>query len=425
MYKYRFLQAYLTEKNATMGSVLLAGPRRAGKSTLAKKLLELWGYTDIERRYISFDTPDTLARFQNDPVLFMQNLEVPCVLDEVQNIPEIFKYIKADLDKNFQKKIRYILTGSQQFGMMKGVSESLAGRILIKELPPFTQSEIEEIPVEEMQSRIQLLLSNPAKIRHPDITNKNQILKSTNLFERILQGGFPPMAQIEAEHERRDWMRSYIQTYIQRDIRQISLIHDLALFNRFVSLVASRSSKIINYSAIGKDLGINFKTAQHYISLLEAGFLWQSLQPFYKNSEKRLTKSAKGIFRDSALHCNLMGIFSAESLALSPLQGGIVESFAINEWLRLNESLNLDGRFYFFDQASHHEVDLILELNSKIYLFEFKSAATFQPQFVEGFKKFKQAFPKEKVTASYLISQKPDINLVGENTWTIPYSYFW
>lgn len=418
MYKYRFLQSILKEKNHSFGALLITGPRRAGKSTLSKKLLELWGYGDLEQRYLSFDTPDVIARFQEDPVIFMRNLKTPCVLDEVQNVPDIFRYIKSDLDKSFGKKIKFILTGSQQFNMMKGVSESLAGRILIKELAPFTQGEINETPVEVMRKKLELLLNSPEKL---DLPAQN----GNSLYSQILNGGFPNVQEIKTIDERKDWLNSYIQTYIQRDIRQLSQIQDLGLFNRFTSLVAGRSAKIINYSELGKELGMNYKTAQHYLTLLEAGFLWENIQPFYKNTEKRITKSAKGLMLDSALICFFSGIYTEESLGRTPLLGGIVESFAISEIMKLSQSLSLGGQFYFFDQAGKYEVDLIFEVDNKTYLFEFKHSATYQPRYIEGFKKFRDAYPKQKISGAFLVSQNPEINMIDTNTWSIPFDYFW
>lgn len=418
MYKYRYLQSFLKEKNTTLGAILITGPRRAGKSTLSKKLLELWGYGDLEQRYFSFDTPDAVSRFQEDPVIFMRNLKTPCVLDEVQNVPDIFRYIKSDLDKSFSKKIKYILTGSQQFNMMKGVSESLAGRILIKELSPFSQAEIRETSAKSIKERLEILMTKPEEIT-PSVQSRE------SLYTRILKGGFPSLQEFEDIDDRKDWLSSYIQTYIQRDIRQLSQIQDLALFNRFITLVAGRSSKIINYSELGKELGINYKTAQHYLALLEAGFLWKNIQPFYKNTEKRITKSAKGLILDSALICYFSGIYTEESLNQSPLLGGIVESFAINEMLKLFQSLNFGGQFFFFDQASKYEVDLIFEVDNKIYLFEFKHSATYQTRFIEGFKKFRDAYPKQKIAGAFLVSQNPEINMIDTKTWSIPFDYFW
>ncbi len=418
MYKHRILQDFLIEKNPVFGAILITGPRRAGKTTLSKKLLELWGYNNIDGRYVSFDTPDIVDRFQSDPVIFMQNLKTPCVLDEVQNAPDIFKYIKADLDKTFGKKIKYILTGSQQFNMMKGVSESLAGRILIKELAAFTQSEIYETSASTLRNRFEVILNEPKQISF-------ESKSSYSLNTRMLNGGFPSLQEFKTFAEKKGWINSYIQTYVQRDIRQLSQIQDLGLFNRFITLIAGRSSKIINYSELGKELGMSYKTAQNYVGLLEAGFLWQSLHPYYRNTEKRVSKRSKGILMDSALICYLTGVFNEDSLELSPHLGNIVESFAISELIKLNQNLDLNAQLYFFDQASSYEVDLILELNSKLYLFEFKHSGTFQSKFLEGFKKFKAAYPKVKVSGSFLVSQNPEIHLVDKDTWTLPFNYFW
>jgi predicted AAA+ superfamily ATPase len=416
--KYRYLNDKLDIKKTNFAAIAIVGPRRSGKSTLAQKLLGDSGLKAIKPHFFSFDTPQDRDQFLRDPVFFMQALKYPVVIDEVQNIPEIFPYIKSAIDQTpATKEIKFILTGSQQYSMMKGLTESLAGRILIRELLPFSQFEIDSYPAIEAKERIRALW-NAKPIDH--LTNKDQ-----TLVTRILAGGFPPIIQMHSNEERLDWMGSYVQTYIERDLRSLSAIQDLSLFNRFISLIAGRSGRIINFSEIGKELGINYKTAQHYVSLLETGFLWRSLSPYHRNTEKRITKSSKGILMDSGLLCYLVGIYNKTALENTPLLGAITESFFIAEFIKICTSLNFIIQTYYFDEAKKYEVDLIVEHNGEVFLFEVKYTASIQKSFLTGFEKFKSAYPKTKVKACYLVTQNLNVEQIAPNVWSIPFNYFW
>lgn len=417
--KYRYLNDKLKIKNSNIGAVVIVGPRRSGKSTLAQKVLLDSGIEFIQQHYFSFDTPQDRDQFLRDPVFFMQKLKFPVVIDEVQNIPEIFPYIKSILDKApHRKELKFILTGSQQYSIMKGLTESLAGRIFIYELSPFSQFEINTYPILKARQQIEALWKGNPIMQPVAVDNQS-------LMDRMLVGGFPPLQEIQKSEDRLDWLRSYVQTYIERDLRAISAIQDLSIFSRFITLAAGRSGRIINYSEIGKELGINYKTAQHYVSLLETGFLWRSLSPYYGNTEKRITKSSKGLLMDSGLLCYLVGIYSENSLQNSPLLGAITESFFISEFLKICSSLNYNVQAFYYDEAKKYELDLIIEFNGDIFLFEVKYTASIQKTFFTGFEKFKAAFPKTKIKASYLISQKSTVEEIFPKVWTLPFSYFW
>jgi predicted AAA+ superfamily ATPase len=218
--------------------------------------LKEWGGGD----YLQFDTPADQARFLDDPEGMVRALSKPAVLDEVQNIPEVFNYLKKVIDENPEGGCDYILTGSQQFNMMRGVTESLAGRVMIKELLPFCYAESRRANSRIIGENFLKLLS----LSKDFDVDGNSFTKS-DVVEAIIVGGYPPVAQANNLQEREEWFNSYLETYIQRDVRALSNIQNLAQFSRFVQLVAGRTATIINYSELGKDIGVNYKTAQHYL----------------------------------------------------------------------------------------------------------------------------------------------------------------
>ena len=345
-YNYRYIQDNLLQPPSQFSALLITGARRTGKSTLAEALLKAWGGSE----YYSFDSPLDIDRFRKDPELFFRNLKTPAVLDEVQQVPDIFSYIKSYVDRHKDNKCLFILTGSQQFQMMKNASESLAGRVLIKDLYPFSLGEMLNTESSIIKKRIGFLLdANIAELK-ANFTERDQAIDFVS--NHLLYGGYPPLIHINDEGSKRDWFLAYLQTYIQRDVRALSNVHDLSLFNRFVSLIAGRCAHIINYSELGKDLGMTFKTAQHYLSLLETSYIWRSIPAYYLQAEKRLTKRAKGIFLDVGLSNYLTGIFSLESLHRNSCIGMIFESFIISEFIKLLTAFNFHANIFFLEMRA-------------------------------------------------------------------------
>lgn len=414
-YKYRYLQDNLAQRPQYFPVVLVTGPRRSGKSTLANKLLQSWDGVSS----FSFDTPEEISRFRSDPQLFFQEIKTPVVLDEIQNVPEIFRYIKSQTDNSPDKHCQFLLTGSQQFQMMRHVTESLAGRILIRELHPFSFGEITNAPVKQVKAAVAALLEgNPEYFRN---SSHAGLLSAQQILQAILLGGYPPIYELESESLRRDWYRAYVQTYIQRDIRDLSAIHDLSVFNRFVGLVAGRSAHIINYSELGKDLGVSYKTAQHYLSLLETSCIWRSMPAYHKKSEKRLVKAPKGLILDTGLLCFLTGIFTTESLERNPQLGMIFESYVLSEIMKLTSSLNFDAQYFHFRTGSGSEVDCVIEANGQLIPIEIKFSSTRRADWGKGIEIFRKTFPKEMITMGFVLSLDPEVFAVTRHSYNIPF----
>ena len=414
-YKQRYLQHYLDRQPANFRALLITGPRRSGKSTLSKMLLEKWGGST----YIPFDTPSEQNRFSADPEGFLRSLRLPVVLDEVQNVPQIFNYLKKIIDEKPSAGCDYILTGSQQFQMMRHVSESLAGRILIKELLPFSCSEARGVQADKIRNNFQSLLELKDIFSLPE-----GALSKDEITEVISYGGFPPIQVMSRESERLDWFNSYVETYIQRDIRSLSNLHDLTQFSRFVSLVAGRTGQIINYSELGKDIGVNYKTAQHYLSLLSTSYLWKSIPPYFKaGSEKRLSKSPKGYFLDTGLTMFLTGL-RLEGLEKNPLLGQLFESFVFSEFLKLSFAFGERVTPMHFRIGEKVEVDLVLEVGQRLVPIEIKFSGTLDRSWGRGIQVFKEVAGLPKESTGYVISTHPQVMPIGNGVINLPIQAF-
>lgn len=413
-YIYRFLQNNLEKRSGSFRAVLITGPRRSGKSTFAQHLLELWGGGD----YCSFDTPLEQARFKADPVGFISALRTPAVLDEVQNVPELFNYLKQAIDKNPTAGCDYILTGSQNFQMMQHVSESLAGRILIKELLPFALGE-------RLSADSSRIAENFSKLLNLDTSLRLEGSPLDSIDQReaasiLATGGYPQSIQAGDENERNEWFNSYIETYVQRDVRSLSNVHDLATYTRFVGIVAGRTAQLINYSELGKDIGVNYKTAQRYLSLLEASYLWKALPPYYKeDSEKRLIKSPKGIFCDSGLSMFLSGLH-AQGFERNPMLGRVFESFVIMEIHKLLCAFGHRATLCHFGCAHSAEVDLVIEYGSTLIPIEIKCSASIDKSWGKGIELLRKVAKIPESQPAYVISLTQELRNIGRNIWNLP-----
>lgn len=417
MYNYRYIQEIFIERPRLFRAILITGPRRSGKSTLCKKLQESWGTAGS---YVSFDTPLEQARFQSDPQGFLRSLKVPVVLDEVQNVPELFNYLKVLIDEQAEGGCDYILTGSQNFQMMHKVSESLAGRILVKELLPFSLGEIREAPSERIKKNLQSMLTLHDEF---DIEkNAVEYFQRDQVLSLLSRGGFPPAALSDNENERLEWFHSYVETYVQRDLRALSNVQNLSSFTRFVSLVAGRTAQMINYSELGKDIGINYKTAQHYLSLLEASYLWRTLVPYYKHSsEKRLTKSPKGIFLDTGLAMFLAGVHPS-TLERNQLLGNLFETLVIGECIKLCAAFGHKITPCHFRAGESSEVDLVLEYGSTLVPIEIKCSATPDSSWGRGIQTLRKVAGLSESHTGYVLSLAPEVRPIAPGILNVPLS---
>jgi predicted AAA+ superfamily ATPase len=342
--------------------LLLTGPRQIGKTTL----LETCSLT--KRNYVTLDDHEARALAQKDPALFFQTYKTPLVIDEVQYAPQLFSRIKIIVDKA-KKNGLFWLTGSQKFNLMKGVTESLAGRVAIIDMLGFSQAEI----------------GNRAEKSSPFLPTKKwlteakkNVTKSKNLrnvYRDIWLGSYPA-AVLGKKNSREVFYKSYVQTYIQRDVRDLLKIEDETNFRKFLRVCAARTGQLINYSDMARDVDVDHKTIKSWLSVLETSGLIYMLQPYYRNVTKRMVKTPKLYFLDSGLCTFLTQWPSPESLESGAMSGAIFETYIFSEILKSYWHNGREAFFYYYRDLDQKEIDLLIEEGDTIYPIEFKKSAT-------------------------------------------------
>jgi len=319
--------------------VTLTGPRQSGKTTLCRSV-----FPDMP--YLNLEAPDLRALANSDPRGLLSRVPEGAIFDEIQRVPALVSYIQTIVDEvQWQKKkVTYILTGSQQFEVSQSVNQSLAGRTALLKLLPLSIHELSlsgrSMPLDE------LLLSGFYPKIHNEKVNVSQI------------------------------MGDYMETYIERDIRQLSELRDLASFEKFVRLCAGRTGQVINMNSLAGDAGISHNTAKAWLSLLEASYVIFMLRPWYGNVSKRLIKSPKLYFYDVGLAAYLLGIQSVQQMSRDPLRGSLFENMVVIESLKFRYNQGKRSNLYYYRDAHGHEVDLLLDTDDKLYPIEVKSGAT-------------------------------------------------
>ena len=318
-------------------AVTLTGPRQSGKSTLCRGLFPRLPYANLE-------APDVRAFATDDPRGFLAQFPGGAVIDEVQRAPELPSYLQGIIDAA-PSPGRWILTGSQNFALLNSVGQSLAGRSAVLHLLPLARSEV-------------LRFRN-----HPD-----------TLEETLLAGGYPRI--FDRQLDPSDWLRAYVATYIERDVRSISNIGDLVTFQRFVELCAGRTGQLLNYSSLAADCGVSQPTAKAWLSVLETSFIAFRLPAFHTNLRKRLVKMPKLHFHDTGLACWLLGVRTSDQLRSHPLRGALFETWVVSEILKHRENRGEAGGLSFYRDRHAAEVDLIIESAGRLTLVEAKAAQT-------------------------------------------------
>lgn len=374
IYIHREIERPLKRLIKQFPAVALTGPRQSGKSTLLKKV---FGKT---HQFISFDEPLMRQRAVSDPELFLDNIKEPVIFDEIQYAPELLSYFKILIDKERNKRGRFILTGSQQFNLIKNLGDTLAGRIGLLTLLPFSKQEKERIP------------SMKKKLKNTQKCFTDACLRSS--YPEI---SVHPKINFEA------WYGSYLQTYLERDIRTIYNIGNLREFQKFLQLLAARCSQILNLNSLAGDIGIAVNTIKKWVSVLEASQLIYLLNPYYRNLGKRITKNPKIYFSDCALVCYLTGIREAKHLLNGPMAGALFENYIVQETVK--SFLNHGKRPNIFYLRTHNdvEVDLIIEKNMQIFPFKIKLSKSPNLNMGKPIERFKKIFSKLDIMPGRII----------------------
>jgi len=373
----RTLQASLRKAAREYPVVTLTGPRQSGKTTLAISAFP-------KSKYISLEDPDQRSFAQENPREFLTRFTSSVILDEVQRVPDLFSYIQTIVDSE-NKPGRFILTGSQNFLLMKTIRQSLAGRAAILRLLPFSLSELE--------NRNPLPLAQIGKS-----LPRGARLADRSLMEVLFYGFYPRIHDKELDPQ--NWLANYYQTYVERDVREILTVGDLKTFGSFIRLCAGRNAQLLNLSSLANDCGITHTTARRWLSVLETSYLVTVLQPHHRNFSKRLVKSPKLFFLDTGLLCYLLRIRSPEDLAIHALRGSVFESFVVSEFYKnfLHQAQEAD--LYFWRDAAGHEIDLILERGDELIPIEAKSGQTVSRDFYKGLRYWRRLSGRQQTPAA-------------------------
>lgn len=337
MWIEREISALVQKISAERPALLLTGARQTGKSSLLNRLFP-------DHAYVSLDVPFEAKRASEGGQFFLESHGTPLVIDEVQYAPELFRQIKIHVDKNRQKYGQYLMTGSQKFSLMKGVSESLAGRVSILNLHTLSARELFDH-------------------FHTD-------LSTSQLLEWLIKGGYPEIYEHNLDHYR--FFNDYVATYIERDVRQLLNIRHIREFDQFMRLLAIRTGQIFSMSRIATEIGVSTHTIKSWIGVLEASNIIYLLKPFYRNFGKRIIKSPKLYFLDTGLLCYLMNIQSTDSLRNNPLLGACFETFAFGQMLRSLHNQGISDEIYYFRDKDGREVDFIIPEGDLLNLYECK-----------------------------------------------------
>lgn len=374
-YISRDIEAILKKYAQQFPAIVLTGPRQAGKSTL---LMKLFGQT---HKYITFDDPLIREAALSDPRLFMDNLGDYAIIDEVQYVPEILSYIKMAIDQKREQYGRFIITGSQQFQLIKNLGDSLAGRVAMFYLLPFNTNEKKRVP--DLQV---IFETTEAKFSHA-----------------CLRGSYPEIV-MHSEKEASIWYGSYFQTYLERDVRALSNLGNLRNFQQFVRLLAARCSQILNQSSFAKELGVSVSTIKNWLSILEASQVIFLLPPFYRNLGKRVTKSPKVYFLDTGFVCYLTGLKTGEHLFNGPMAGALFENFVIQETVKSFYNQGQRPDIYYLRTQNQMEVDLIVEKNLEVYPYEIKFTKSPRPGMASQIERFRSTFSELTIHEGRIIS---------------------
>lgn len=365
-YRRRTLEKELKRASKAFSATMVTGPRRSGKTTLLRHCFPKAGHVLLE-------DPDVIARVRSDPRGFVEGAERPVILDEIQNVPELLNYVRSEIDADPERRGIWFLAGSQEAMLMRGVSESMAGRAAIFQLLPFSHVE---------EPRVSLFRGG-----YPEVISR------------------PSAADI--------WYRSYIQTYLERDVRSVLAIKDLATFRRFLALLATRIGQVLNRSALAGPLGVSVPTITEWLGVLEVTAQILLVPPFYENFGKRIVKSPKVYFADSGLAAHLLGIESQAALGRSPFLGPLFEGLVASEIVKHQIHTGRSRALYHFRDQAGLETDFIVPLGEdRLALIEAKATSTPRPEMAGPLLRLSRAIKRHEV-AAHIVHQPAKRDVVA------------
>ena len=402
LYITRSLEKVVLQVTKEYPVVLISGPRQVGKTTMLKKLME-----GTDRNYVTLDDLQERALAKNDPEMFLQLHKPPILIDEVQYAPELFSMIKLIVDKEHRKG-DFWLTGSQIFDLMKGVQESLAGRVAVLSLSSLSQTEIYGGEDRPFQIEIEHLMKRKEGRTRADLQE---------IFRRIFQGSMPAIVSNEVSNNS-IFYGSYLSTYIERDVRNLFDAIDSLKFLRFLTAVAARCSQMLNVNEIARDADINLKQAKDWMEILETLGIIFYLHPFSNNMLKRLVKTPKYYFYDTGLVAYLTKWSSPETLENGAMNGAILENYVVSE---IRKSYLNSGKapfMYYYRDKDAREIDIILEQNGELNPIEIKKSANPAPEILRSFSVLEKTGLKRGKGA--VICMKMELSAFNQENYIVP-----
>lgn len=401
-YIKRNLEKVVSQVTKEYPVVLVTGPRQVGKTTMLKKLME-----GTDRGYVTLDDLNERSLAKSDPELFLQLHKPPVLIDEVQYAPELFSYIKLNADKNHEPGA-FWLTGSQVYKLMRGVQESLAGRVAVLSLTSLSQAEMSGEEMEPFTVDMEALAARK---------NVRTATDAEGIFERIYKGSMPAIVSGENSNSQ-IYYSSYLSTYIERDVRELSDAIDSLKFLRFITAVAARCSQMVNVAEIARDADINQKQAKDWLGILETLGIIFYLHPYSNNLLKRLVKTPKLYFYDTGLVCYLTKWSSAQTLESGAMNGAVLENYVVAEIRKTYLNCGKEPFMYYYRDKDAREIDIVLEHDGVLNPIEIKKTSNPGTELTKVFEVLdKSSTPRSK---GAIICMKPELGAIDRDNYIVP-----
>ena len=405
MYLSRHLQHLLLQLIEQFPALLITGPRQVGKSTLLQHIGENY-------RYITFDNPLVLNQALDDPTLFFLNYSGKLILDEIQYAPGLFSSLKWEIDKQKQNG-QFLLSGSQAFQLMQSVSESLAGRIVILKLQGFSLREIHQVAF------YRAFVPDDAYLHDREA----QLKPYPNIWQTIHQGYMPRLYEQETNWD--IYYASYVATYIERDVRQLTNVTNSSDFMRFMVAVAARSGELLNYSNVSQEVGVSLDTVKRWLTILQTSGIVYLLQPYSNNHLKRIIKTPKIFMLDTGLMAFLTKWLTPETIQQGAKSGQFFETFVVSEIIKSFYNQGKEPPVYFYRDTNQKEIDLLIEYDQTLYPIEIKMTANPNKRMAQAFDILRNHLPHNELTIAHgtIINQYPQKLWLAENLLALPFNF--